>query len=88
MLPLIWLLAGVSVAGADLTAGEIIDQVTCTADPSQSYALFVPRDYTPTRLWPVIFAFDPGGRGRVPVERYRAAAERFGYIVVGIEQLA
>jgi hypothetical protein len=50
LLPLIWLLAGVSVAGADLTAGEIIDQVTCTADPSQSYALFVPRDYTPTRL--------------------------------------
>jgi predicted esterase len=83
LLPLIWLLAGVSVAGADLTAGEIIDQVTCAADPSQSYALFVPRDYTPTRLWPVIFAFDPGGRGRVPVERYRAAAERFGYIVVG-----
>lgn len=83
MLPLMWLLAGVTALGADLTAGQIIDQVTCTADPSQSYALFVPADYTPTRPWPVIFAFDPGGRGRVPVERYQAAAERYGYIVVG-----
>ncbi len=83
MLPLMWLLAGVTALGADLTSGQISDPVTCTADPSQSYALFVPADYTPTRQWPVIFAFDPGGRGRVPVERYQAAAERYGYIVVG-----
>jgi len=78
-----WLFAGVTALAADLPAGEIIDRVTCAADPSQSYALFVPSDYTPSRTWPVIFAFDPGGRGRTPVERYQAAAERYGYIVVG-----
>ena len=26
---------------------------------------------------------DPGGRGRTPVERYQAAAEKYGYIVAG-----
>ena len=83
MLTLMWLFAGVTAWAADLPAGEIIDRVTCAADPSQSYALFVPADYTPSRTWPVIFAFDPGGRGRTPVERYQAAAERYGYIVVG-----
>ena len=83
MLPLIWLLAGSTVLAQDLRAGEILDRVTCVADPTQSYALFVPTDYTPSRTWPVIFAFDPGGRGRVPVERYQTAAERYGYIVVG-----
>jgi poly(3-hydroxybutyrate) depolymerase len=83
MLTLMWLFAGVTALAADLPAGEIIDRVTCAADPSQSYALFVPADYTPSRTWPVIFAFDPGGRGRTPVERYQAAAERYGYIVVG-----
>ena len=83
LLPLIWVLAGAAALAADLPAGEIIDRVTCAADPTQSYALFVPADYTPSRSWPVIFAFDPGGRGRTPVERYRAAAERYGYIVVG-----
>jgi predicted esterase len=31
----------------------------------------------------VILAFDGGGRGRVPVERYRQAAEKYGYIVAG-----
>ena len=83
MLPVIWLLAGAAAAAAELPAGQIVDRVACAADPSQSYALFVPADYTPSRVWPVIFAFDPGGRGRIPVERYQAAAERYGYIVVG-----
>lgn len=83
MLTLMWLFAGVTAWAADLPAGQIIDRVTCAADPSQSYALFVPADYTPSRTWPVIFAFDAGGRGRTPVERYQAAAERYGYIVVG-----
>ncbi|HUP40875.1 MAG TPA: hypothetical protein VM115_12200 [Vicinamibacterales bacterium] len=83
MLPVILLLAAASAFAADLPAGQIIDRVICAADASQSYALFVPTDYTPSRPWPVIFAFDPGGRGRTPVERYRAADERYGYIVVG-----
>ena len=83
VLPFIWLLAGATTIAADLPVGQVIDRVTCAADPSQSYALFVPSGYTPSRAWPVIFAFDPGGRGRIPVERYQTAAERYGYIVVG-----
>jgi predicted esterase len=78
---LVWLIA--AVAGVDLQAGQVIEKVTCEADPTQSYALYVPSSYTPTHTWPVIFAFDPGARGRVPVERYQAAAEEYGYIVVG-----
>jgi len=83
ILTLMWLFAGVTAWAADLPAGQVIDRVVCAADPSQSYALCGPADYTPSRAWPVIFAFHPGGRGRTPVERYQAAAERYGYIVVG-----
>jgi poly(3-hydroxybutyrate) depolymerase len=82
-LALVWLVAAPAIHAQDLVAGQIIDRVTCAADPAQSYALYVPKDYTPARPWPVIFAFDPGARGRVPVERYQAAAERYGYIVAG-----
>ncbi len=77
------LLAGVVALAADLPAGRIIDEVACAADAAQSYALYIPRAYAPDRSWPVIFAFDPGGRGRVPVERYEAAAEQYGFIVAG-----
>src|SRR5947209_5644709 len=79
------LLVGLAVAayGQDLPRGQIIDAVKCVADRSQSYALYLPSNYSPDRTWNVILAFDPGARGRRPVERYQAAAEKYGYIVAG-----
>jgi poly(3-hydroxybutyrate) depolymerase len=68
---------------ADLPVGQVVPDVVCAADASQSYALYLPSAYTAMKAWPVIFAFDPGARGRVPVERYQAAAERYGFIVAG-----
>ena len=70
-------------AAATVPTGTIIDSVPCEADPQQGYALYLPSTYSAERAWPVIFAFDPRGRGRMPVERYQAAAEKFGYIVAG-----
>ena len=77
-----WMVAAIALV-ADVPPGQIVDAVTCAADPTQSYALFLPRAYTPDRAWPVILAFDPGGRGRTPVERYQAAADQYGFIVAG-----
>jgi poly(3-hydroxybutyrate) depolymerase len=67
----------------DLPRGQIIADVKCAADSTQSYSLYLPSAYTPDRAWPVILAFDPGGRGRNGVERYQAAAEKYGYLVAG-----
>lgn len=81
------LLAALTAAAADLPpAGKITDEVKCSAEPAQSYAVYVPSAYSPDRLWPVILAFDPAARGRMPVERYQAAAEAYGYIVAGSNQ--
>src|SRR5262245_29637453 len=66
-----------------IRTGELIPDVRCVADASQGYALYLPTGYTHEREWPIILAFDPGARGRTAVERYQAAAERFGFIVVG-----
>lgn len=63
--------------------GTIVDDVKCSGDPSQSYALYVPSSYTSERKWPVLFAFHPAARGRAMVEKYAAAAEQYGYIVAG-----
>src|SRR5947209_16943004 len=35
------------------------------------------------KKWPIIFAFDPGARGLMPIEHFKDAAEKYGYIVVG-----
>jgi hypothetical protein len=68
---------------ASVPVGQLVEKVTCTRDPSQSYALYLPRNYDKSRKWPVLYAFDPGARGRVPVERFKEAAEQFGWIIVG-----
>ncbi len=75
--PLLLLLA------ADLPLGRVIDAVPTTADPKQSYALYLPSNYKSDKVWPVLYCLDPGARGRVPVERFAKAAEAEGFIVAG-----
>ena len=79
------LLAG-STFGAEapgFSPGQMVEKVVCRPDPLETYALYLPSTYTPDRSWPVIYALDPGARGRLPVERLKRAAESYGYIVVG-----
>jgi dienelactone hydrolase len=63
--------------------GRIIERVVCKNSPNQSYALYLPSNYSSTRTWPLVAAFDPGARGNAPVEHFKEAAERYGYIVCG-----
>jgi dienelactone hydrolase len=67
----------------DFPKGQIIDEVKCAADASETYALYLPSNYSPDRAWSVILAFDPLARGRAPLVQYQAAAEQYGYIVAG-----
>jgi hypothetical protein len=67
----------------DIQKGEIIDKVICQDKPDQSYALFLPTGYTPERKWPILYAFDPGARGRNPLEHFKEAAQKYGFIVAG-----
>jgi len=66
-----------------LQTGIILPKVVAHAKPEQSYALYLPSAYSPDKRWPIIYAFDPGARGSVPVELMKEAAERHGYILVG-----
>src|ERR1700679_3515967 len=70
-------------AAQDLETGVVIPKVSCASQSEQSYALYLPSHYTREKKWPVIYAFDPGARGKMPVELMKDAAERYGYIVAG-----
>ncbi len=67
----------------ELPKGRIVERVVCRTDATQSYALYLPASYTPEKKFPILYAFDPGGRGARPVELFKDAAEQYGYIVVG-----
>jgi predicted esterase len=66
-----------------IPAGVVIQSVPVAGDPGQSYSLYVPSSYHAGKKWPVLFAFDPGARGTMPVECFRQAAEEYGYVVAG-----
>ena len=61
----------------------VTPSLKCLDDPSQSYALYLPSQYSPDRRWPIIYAFDPSAHGRISVELYQNVAEKYGYILVG-----
>jgi hypothetical protein len=65
--------------------GQIITDMRCQSDSTQSYALFLPSYYNddPEAEFPVIYAFDAAARGITPVELFSEAAEKFGYIIAG-----
>ena len=64
-----------------LERGTIIDRVQCAEDPEQSYSLYLPSTYSTGRPWSLVLAFHPAARGRLMVEKFRAGAEQYGYIV-------
>ena len=74
---------GVLAGQTTLRLGEVIDRVEVRDHPGQTYALYVPSNYTPERVWPVLYCLDPSARGRTPVDRFAAAAEKAGVVVAG-----
>lgn len=70
-----------AAGGKPLPAGQIIDNVPCASDPRQNYALYVPSRYSPAKAWPILYAFDPEARGKIPVKLYKDAAEKYGFII-------
>jgi len=77
------LLVGLCVVFAQEAPDAAIRRVECAAQPGQSYMLFLPPGYPGGKRWPILYAFDPGARGNIPVERFQAAAAKYGYIVAG-----
>ena len=67
----------------DLPKGVVVPRVECQASPGFAYALYLPKAYDPTKPWPVVFCFDPGGRGEYPVRLLVPTAERLGYVLAG-----
>jgi len=72
-----------AAAPQKLESGKVIERVACVKNPDQSYALYLPSNYSSGGSWPVVFAFDPGARGKIPVELMKEAAESYGFIVLG-----
>ncbi len=68
---------------SSLVKGSTIDSVICRDHKDQSYALYLPTYYASQRSFPCIFFFDAHARGILPVNDYKAIAEKYGFVLVG-----
>ena len=75
------LLIALPVAAQDFPRGQLVDKVVVQADPSQSYALYIPKAYQPERRWPILYVFDARENGKQAAVRFLEGAERYGWIV-------
>ena len=64
-----------------IAKGGVTDSLPIADAPGETYALYVPRDYTPEQEWPIVFVFDPKGRGANTANLFRMAAEDQQYII-------
>ena len=78
-------MAGLGLAAQAQTPapGTVHGAVIVAADPTNSYALYLPAAYSPAKRWPLLLVFDPFARGEVSVKLFHEAAEKYGFIVVG-----
>jgi predicted esterase len=70
-----------SSGAADYAQGKIIDRIVASKVPSETYALYLPVAFNPERASPILYVLDPGARGALAAERFRAAAEKYGLII-------
>jgi predicted esterase len=68
-------------ADETLQPGVVLPKVATRQQAEQSYALYLPSTYSAGKSWPIVYAFDPAARGRVPVDLMKDAAEKYGYII-------
>lgn len=67
-------------AAVTVAVGGITPRVVCASDPRFSYALYLPKDYAPGRSWPILYIYDPRGRGAFAAELFAEAAAAHGLL--------
>jgi predicted esterase len=70
-------------AAGGLPRGQIVPRVVCASDAEQSYALYLPSNFSPDRTLPILYLHDPRRHGADAVGLFRAAAEKYGWMLAG-----
>lgn len=63
--------------------GKVIPSISLAGYPAESFALYLPKGYTDTARYPVMIFLDIYGQGSLPLDMYKALADKYNYILVG-----
>ncbi len=87
---MLFLLLGLQVTAQEISVkkGVVMDSLKVNDTLAESYALFLPSGFQEQRAWPVIFVFDPQGRGKSAAQLFKPAAEQQDYVVVASNDIS
>ncbi|NNK12477.1 MAG: hypothetical protein HKP08_14110, partial [Flavobacteriaceae bacterium] len=63
-------------------AGVLTDSIRVQGAADESYSEYLPSSYRDSQKAPIIFIFDPAGRGKAGLLPFIEAAEEYGYILI------
>src|SRR5690606_16693985 len=66
--------------GVYFSNGQLMDGVQIP-NSSDTYAVYLPEQYSEVKKWPVIMVFSPVGKAIEAVEHFRESADRYGYVI-------
>jgi len=62
--------------------GKVIDSIAVSNTINETFALYLPTSFVASQASPILFIFEPAGRGRLGVETFIQAADTYGHILV------
>ncbi len=78
----------VSAQELTLKKGFVIDSLVVNDSLTETFAVYLPKRFEVSKLWPVVFVFDMKGKGRQAIGMLREAAEEEGYILAASNNLS
>jgi hypothetical protein len=63
------------------TPGVVSDTIRCQKSPDQTYALYLPASFSPSKTFGIILFYEPVARGKIPVTLYKQLADKYNLIL-------
>ncbi len=64
-----------------LQTGVVTDSIVVPGT-EDTYAIYLPKEFTLQKNWPVVFVFDPGAKGKNAISYFIEAAEEYQYVIL------
>ncbi|MGB5819514.1 MAG: hypothetical protein WBG90_08505 [Saonia sp.] len=62
--------------------GKIIDSIPVSDATNETFTLYLPKSFDANKLSPIVFIFDPAGRGKTGIAPFVNVSETYGHVLV------
>ena len=62
--------------------GVILDSLEVAGDTNETFALYLPENFSSQALSSIVFIFDPAARGAAGIQAFISASEKYGHILI------